>query len=122
MTKITSYKELTVWQKSYELTLKIYLITEKFPKKEDFSLTSQMRRCSLSVPSNIAEGYRRNHRKEFIQFLQIAYGSASELEVQLLLTKDINYITKEEYETYNSLLVEVLKMLNVLLTKLKQVV
>ncbi len=122
MTKITSYKELTVWQKSYELTLKIYLITEKFPKKEDFSLTSQMRRCSLSVPSNIAKKYRRNHRKEFIQFLQIAYGSASELEVQLLLTKDINYITKEEYETYNSLLVEVLKMLNVLLTKLKQVV
>lgn len=120
MTKIISYKELTVWQKSYELTLKIYLITEKFPKKEDFSLTSQMRRCSLSIPSNITEGYRRNHRKEFIQFLQIAYGSASELEVQLLLTKDISYMTKEEYETCNSLLVEVLKMLNVLLTKLKQ--
>lgn len=119
MTKISSYKELTVWQKSYELTRKIYTVTESFPKKEDFSLTSQMRRCSLSVPSNIAEGYRRAHRKEFIQFLQIAFGSASELEVQLLLARDVGYLDKETYESCESLLTEVLKMLNVMLTKIK---
>lgn len=121
MTKITSYKELIVWQKSYTLTRKIYSVTEHFPKKEDFSLTSQMRRCSLSIPSNIAEGHRRGHRKEFIQFLQIAFGSASELEVQLLLSKDIDYISEKEYIESNSLLTEVLKMLNVMLNKMKSV-
>lgn len=121
MTKITSYKELTVWQKSYKLTREIYSITETFPKKEDFFLTSQMGRCSLSVPSNIAEGYRRNHRKEFIQFLQIAYGSASELEMQLLLTKDVGYIDNEKYIECDSLLTAVLKMLNVMLVKIKSV-
>jgi len=121
MPKITSYKELTVWQKSYILTRKIYSVTENFPKKEDFSLTSQMRRCSLSIPSNIAEGYRRAHRKEFIQFLQIAYGSASELEVQLLLSHDIGYLDEEEYNVCNSLLTEVLKMLNVMLSKMKSI-
>lgn len=80
-----------------------------------------MRRCSLSIPSNIAEGYRRNHRKEFIQFLQIAYGSASELEVQLLLAKDIGYLTNEEYIRSDSLLTEVLKMLNVMISKIKSI-
>ncbi len=121
MTKITSYKELIVWQKSYELTRKIYSVTETFPKKEDYSLTSQMRRCSLSIPSNIAEGYRRAHRKEFIQFLQIAFGTASELEVQLLLAKDIGYTNETDYKTCEALLTEVLKMLNVMLTKIKTV-
>ena len=121
MTKINSYKELTVWQKSYTLTRKIYTITEHFPKKEDYSLTSQMRRCSLSIPSNIAEGYRRAHRKEFLQFLQIAFGSASELEVQLLLSKDITYISEDEYNDCNGLLTEVIKMLNAMLIKMKSV-
>jgi four helix bundle protein len=119
MAKIQSYKELIVWQKSYTLTKELYLITETFPKKEDFSLTSQMRRCSLSIPSNIAEGYRRAHRKEFIQFLSIALGSASELEVQLLLCKDISYIKKERYDELNALLTEVLKMLSSMITKIK---
>jgi four helix bundle protein len=121
MTKITSYKELIVWQKSYDLTRKIYSVTESFPRKEDFSLTSQMRRCSLSIPSNIAEGYRRAHRKEFIQILQIAYGSASELEVQLMLAKDVDYLDNEKYMICNSLLTEVLKMLNAMLAKIKLV-
>lgn len=122
MTKISSFKELTVWQKSYELTLLVYKTTETFPKKEDFSLTSQMRRCSLSIPSNISEGYRRNHRKEFVQFLYIAYGSASELETQLLLAHDIGYLKKDEYVKINNLLTETLKMLNVMISKLKQTI
>lgn len=119
MTKISSYKELTVWQKAYKLCILIYKITETFPKKEDFSLTSQMRRCSLSIPSNIAEGYNRNHRKEFIQFLQIAYGSSAELETQIYIGHDIGYINKENYEEISLILIEVLKMLNVKLQKLK---
>ena len=119
MTKITSYKELIVWKKSYTLTQNIYKITENFPKKEDSALTSQMKRCTLSIPSNIAEGYRRAHRKEFIQFLHIALGSASELEVQLLLSKDINYIDETTYSECNELLIEVLKMLTVMISKMK---
>ena len=119
--QITSYKELIVWQKSYSLTKKIYQITENFPKKEDFSLTSQMRRVSLSIPSNIAEGYRRGHRKEFIQFLHIAFSSASELEVQLLLSKDVGYLEEQNYTECLLLLEEVLKMLNVMLKKMKSV-
>ena len=121
MPKISSYKELIVWQKSYELSVSIYRLTENFPKKEDFSLTSQMRRCSLSIPSNIAEGYNRNHRKEFIQFLQIAYGSAAELETQLQLSRDVGYVDKDVYTELNDILLEILKMLNVMLSKLKQI-
>jgi four helix bundle protein len=120
MTKISSFKELIVWQKSNELCLLIYTFTESFPKKEDFSLTSQMRRCALSIPSNIAEGYRRNHRKEYIQFLQIAYGSASELETQLSIAHQVSYLQDIDFNKGNSLLVEILKMLNVMLHKLKQ--
>lgn len=78
-----------------------------------------MRRCSLSVPSNIAEGYRRGHRKEFVQLLQIAYGSASELETQLLFARDVGYLKEICYKEENDLLVEVLKMLNSMLHKLK---
>ena len=119
MTKISSYKELIVWQKSYKLCALVYKVTESFPKKEDFSLTSQMRRCSLSIPSNIAEGYNRNYQKEFIQFLQIAYGSSAELETQISLAYEIGYIDKEKSEELLSLLTEVLKMLNTMLQKLR---
>ncbi|MCX6757041.1 MAG: four helix bundle protein [Candidatus Nomurabacteria bacterium] len=119
MTKILSYKELIVWQKSYKLCTLIYKTTETFPKKEDFSLTSQMRRCSLSIPSNIAEGYNRNHQKEFIQFLQISYGSSSELETQILIASEVGYIDKENSKELLSLLTEVLKMLNAMMQKLK---
>lgn len=119
MTKISSYKELIVWQKSYKLCTLIYKITETFPKKEDFSLISQMRRCSLSIPSNIAEGYNRNHRKEFIQFLQISYGSSAELETQILLASEIGYINKADSEELLSLLTEILKMLNTMIQKIK---
>ena len=120
MTKITSYKELMVWQKSYTLTKAIYKATEDFPKKEDFSLTSQMRRSSLSIPSNIAEGYRRGHKREFVQFLHIALGSASELETQIMLAHDIGYIHEADYSSISCTLTEILKMLTVMLRKMKQ--
>ena len=80
---MNSYKDLTVWQKAMDLVLMVYRITKLFPKEELFVLVSQMRRAAISIPSNIAEGYTRRTRKEYIQFVQTAFGSAAELETQL---------------------------------------
>ncbi len=113
-----SYNELIVWQKSYQVVLEVYKVSKKFPKEELFGLVSQMRRSSVSIPSNIAEGSARAGTKEFLQFLRIAYGSGAELETQLLLCKDLNLINEKEYITINLLLTEVMKMLNALMAKL----
>lgn len=86
---IDSYRKLIVWQKSYQLVKDVYLLTKSFPRDEQFGLVSQMRRCSISIPSNIAEGQQRNNAKEYKQFLGIARGSAAELSTQLLLVKDL---------------------------------
>lgn len=114
-----TYKELTVWQKSFKLTLEIYKTTKRFPKSELYGLTSQMRRSATAIPSNIAEGYCRRHRKEYIRFLSIAFASGAELETQLLLAEKLRYLVKEEFSRLNSLLTEVMKMLNVLLNRLE---
>jgi four helix bundle protein len=87
--KITGFRELKVWQRAYELTLDLYRITRKFPKAEIYGLTSQLQRAAVSVPANIAEGYERNHRKEYLQFIFIAKGSLGELETLLLLARDL---------------------------------
>lgn len=84
---INSYKDLVVWQKSFELTQSVYLITKELPRDELYGLVSQMRRCAVSIPSNIAEGNQRNNLKEYRQFIGIAKGSAAELETQLLLCR-----------------------------------
>jgi len=84
-----SYKELTVWQKSMDLVTVIYTLTENFPKEEMYGLTSQMRKCAVSIPSNIAEGRLRGTRKDFVQFLRIAYGSGGELDTQLEIVRRI---------------------------------
>jgi len=94
--KTKSFKDLIVWQKSYKLVLEIYKMTRHFPKSEDYGLSQQLRRAAVSIPSNIAEGYGRKHKAEYNQFLSIAYGSLLELETQILLAKDLNYITKNE--------------------------
>ena len=86
---IDSYRKLIVWQKSFELVKDIYVLAEQLPKDEQFGLISQLRRCSISIPSNIAEGQQRNNAKEYRQFLGIARGSAAELATQLLLVKDL---------------------------------
>lgn len=117
MTK--TYKELIVWQKSYKLSLQVYELTQRFPKEEIYGLTSQIRRAVVSIPSNIAEGYCRYSKKEYIQFLQIAYGSGAELETQLLLTKDLKYSSEKEYLELSNLLAEVMKMLNSLIAKVR---
>lgn len=115
---MTSYKELIVWQKAYKLCLEIYRITRVFPKEEVYGLTSQMRRAALSMPSNIAEGYGRKTRNEYIHFLYIAYGSACELETQTLLSIDLNLINEGADEVIEKIN-EVAKMLMALIKSLK---
>ena len=86
---IDSYRKLIVWQKSFQLVKDIYLLTKDLPKDEQFGLVSQMRRCAISIPSNIAEGQQRNNAKEYRQFLGVARGSAAELSTQLLLVQEL---------------------------------
>ena len=89
--KTQSFKDLIVWQKAYRLVLEIYGITKEFPRFEIYGLAQQMRRATISIPSNIAEGYGRKHKAEYKQFLSVAYGSLSELETQYLLSIDLQY-------------------------------
>lgn len=96
--KIQSYKDLIAWQKSMELSVLVYKLTDNFPKSEMFSLVNQIRRATVSIPSNIAEGWARKGLGEYIQFLSIAYGSASELETQLILSKKLRFGEKEAEE------------------------
>ena len=110
-----SYRDLIVWQKSMDLAKEIYLITKTFPKEELYGLTSQIRRCAISIPSNIAEGKGRNSDKEFVRFLQIALGSVYELQTQLELSLQLNYVNN--IDNLLSLSIEIEKMLNTLITK-----
>lgn len=115
---IASYRELTVWQKSVQLVEILYFLTASFPKEEVFGLTSQMRRSAVSIPSNIAEGRSRNTRKDFTQFLRIAYGSGAELETQLLIAKRLSLGDISRYNEVEQLLTEVMKMLTVMIRKM----
>lgn len=114
---LKSYKELTVWQKSIELVKEIYLLTNEFPKSEMYGLAIQMRRAAVSIPSNIAEGYLRKNRKEFLQFLRVSYGSSAELETQVIIAQDL--YRDVQYTNACSLLEEVQKMLNGIIRKLE---
>ncbi len=105
------FKKLLVWQKAHALTLNIYHATEGFPKDELYGLTGQMRRSGASIPTNIAEGCGRSTNKELAQFCQIAMGSASELEYQLLLAHDLNLLNVTIYNRLNADVVEIKKML-----------
>lgn len=109
---INSYKELIVWQKSMNLVVEIYKLTNKYPREEIYGITSQIRRCAVSISSNIAEGRARGTKKDFTQFLRIAYGSGAELETQIELSKRLLKINDLYYEKVDSLLLEVMKMLN----------
>ena len=112
---IKSYKELVVWQKSIDLVDEIYLITRQFLKSEIFALASQMQRAAVAIPSNIPEGFGRRHPKEFLQFLSIAFGSAPELETQIIIAKR-QYAGADCLKAENFLL-EVQKMLRSLMSK-----
>jgi len=113
------FRKLQVWEKSHALTLTIYRVTQNFPREEVYGLTSQMRRASYSIPSNIAEGAGRDSVLERIHFLQIANGSASELQYFLLLAQDLSYISAETCEKLSQDLTEIKRMLTGLMKTLK---
>jgi four helix bundle protein len=115
---LNSYKDLIVWQKSFDLVILVFKLTHKFPKAEIYGLVSQMRRSAVSIPSNIAEGYSRGHRQEYIQFLRTAFASGAELETQILLSKELEFLVTKDFIRVNDLLVEVQKMLNKLISTL----
>jgi len=106
------YTELNVWLEARKLTTDIYSITKAFPKEEQYGLSNQMRRCAVSIPSNIAEGCGRNHKKDSLQFFYISRGSLYELETQLYLSSDLTFINPVELETLLNTLEIVRKLLN----------
>jgi four helix bundle protein len=118
--KIISFKDLKAWQEAHGLVLIIYKITKKFPKDEMFGLVSQMRRCAVSIVSNIVEGFARRNKKEKIQFYSIARASLVELQSQILIAKDIDYLPVAEFDIIVSQLDKVHKLINGLNRKINQ--
>ena len=116
---IKTFRDLKVWQKGMDLCLLIYQSTEEFPDREKFGLTSQMRRCSVSIPSNIAEGYGRKSTKDYIRFLQISIGSIYELQTQTEISEKLKYLNQEAMTEINSKSNEIERMLSSLIQKLK---
>ncbi len=116
---LKNYKDLKVWQKSYELCLEIYRITAKFPKEEKYGLTSQIRRAVVSIPSNIAEGYGRKTTMDYIRMLYISYGSVCKLETQILLAGDLDFIEKGELGTAKKDIAEIERMLKAMIKSLE---
>ena len=113
------YKELQVWQKSYKLCLKIYSIAPQFPNNEKFGLALQIKRSAVSIPSNIAEGYGRKTTADYTRMLYIAYGSVCELETQILLAGDLDFIQRPEIDTLLTDIAEVERMLKALIKSLE---
>ncbi|MFN6965103.1 MAG: four helix bundle protein [Pyrinomonadaceae bacterium] len=113
------FRKLAVWQKSHELALAVYSVTGTFPREEMFGLTSQLRRATASIPANIAEGCGKATDSDFARFLQIAFGSACEVEYHLILSRDLRYIGGEKYEELNTGLVEIKRMLASLISTVR---
>lgn len=108
--KIRNFKDLKIWQRGVELVKLIYQITSNFPSVEKYGIVSQMRRAVVSVPSNIAEGFMRRHNKEYKQFLYIALGSLAELETQIIISKELDFIKAEQSNDMLSVITELNKM------------
>jgi four helix bundle protein len=119
MAKISSFEDIQAWQKARELNKEIYKATNKTGFSKDFGLRDQIRRASVSVLSNIAEGFERNGTKEFINFLSIAKGSAGEVRAQLYVAKDLEYIDGEEFEKLFSLIIDTSKLISGFMMYLK---
>lgn len=113
------FTELNVWQRSHELVLEIYRLTERFPDYERYGVTSQLRRAAVSVPCNIAEGSKRQHPKDYARFLNIAEASLAEAEYLLILSKDLGYVDRESEETVRREAEEISRMLNSLREKVE---
>lgn len=116
---MANFKELLVWQKSINFVTEIYELTNHFPKDEMYGLTSQIRRASISIPSNIAEGNSRRSVADYLQFLKIARGSCAEVETQLIIAQNLKFLSEEHYLKLNQDIIEISKMLNGLINSLK---
>jgi four helix bundle protein len=116
---VRDFRELKIWERSHRLTLEVYKATRQFPKEELYGLTSQMRRAAASIPTNIAEGCGRNGLAELSHFLNIAMGSASELDYHLLLARDLNFLSPLDYDRVAGELDEVKRMLGTYHQKVK---
>lgn len=119
MSQIQSYKDLEVWKRSMELVVEIYSLVSSFPREEIYGLTSQIKRSAVSIPSNIAEGHKRGSKKDYKRFLHIAFGSGAELETQIEIAKQLQFITIKSAKKTDQLLDEIMKMLHVLIKKLQ---
>jgi four helix bundle protein len=109
---MNSFRELLVWQKGMALVTQVYFLTKIFPKEELYALTAQIRRSAVSIPSNIAEGFGRHHKQDYIRFLEIARSSLYELQTQLEISKNVNYLTEEELNIVFEMCKELEKMIN----------
>ena len=114
-----NYKDLKVWEKAHGFTLRIYEVTKIFPKEEIYSLTNQVRRAASSIPANIAEGCGKNSKLDFANFLNIALGSSNESEYYLLLSRDLKYLSEEDYAELLKTINEIKAMLIALITKVR---
>lgn len=117
--KIKSFTDLNTWKEGHKLVLLIYKTTKSFPSEEKFGLTDQMRKCAVSITSNIAEGFSRRSRKEKTQFFHMALGSITELQNQLLVARDINYISKDDFKILAEKTIVVSKLTNGLIKSSK---
>ena len=117
---LRSYRELTAWQKAYALSIAVYRATRGFPATERYGLSAQLRRAAVSIPSNIAEGYGRKTRGEYLQFLAIARGSVYELQTQLLLSTDLGFLAKPDATALRALAADVERILQALISSLER--
>ncbi len=117
---ILSFRDLKVWQIGKTLAIIVYRKTDNFPIEERYELISQMRRSAISIPSNIAEGYNRSYIKEYQRFLHVALGSCAELETQLEISRDLNYVDESDYNEILEFIDHESRMFNKLITKLKE--
>jgi len=116
--KIHDFKDMRIWQKGIGVVKDIYKVTKRFPREELYGLTSQMRRSAVSIPSNIAEGFRRYHNKEYKQFLYIAMGSCAELETQIIISHELDYLHNNDKMEMIEKLTYICQMINKLIKKL----
>lgn len=120
--RIKSFTDLDAWKEGHRLVLIVYRVSRYFPKEETFGLTGQMRRCVVSITSNVAEGFSRHSYKEKLQFYSVALGSVTELQNQALVARDVGYLPKEEFEELASQSVKVHKIINGLIKRSKSII
>lgn len=120
MGEIKDFKDLRVWQLGIKLVKDIFSITSSFPKSEQFGLTNQMRRASVSIPSNIAEGHVRNQTKEFCRYLNISLGSCAELETQVIIAKELGWLLDEDFKRLSEMIKTEIRQINALKKSLSE--